>query len=829
MIRLAWRTITKTRSTVVGAFATLALTGALICGIGFLLDSGRHSHLPTERYGGVPIVVHPKDPDMRRGAIPDDLLTDLQRVQGVERLVPERTFPVSLLDDRGNPVAVPGARSLGHAWDSSVLTPFTVRTGAPLSNENEVVLDARLAERSAARPGQWVILSVNGTTGRFRVAGVASAAAGADWIYQSAVFFHPTQAVRLSGTGNHVDAVGVYPAAGSDTLVLARRLDSVIASRSLLKVSRGEDLGAAEGNLRDDASTSESAVITVAVFTVMLSAVVLTGAMGLSVRRRGQQITLLRAIGATPRQIRAMLAGEGLLMAVLAMVVAVPVGALVANGLAMFFVGIGALSPAFRLSYGIAPPLEAAGIILVVAQLVALGATRRALAHRPEDVIGEVQTEGRRVGRWRTGIGLVALAGAGAMFVLLAGTEAGAGAASLLLGLLLLTLVAFGLLGPWLIMGVAAAGRRRVRRSALGFLAVANMSFSHRRYASVAIPLMVGSILGGVLLGIQPVTDQRIAEEGRSHMHGSYVMTSDGGLAEAVRSAIEKIPGVAAAVGREGLLLPTSLVTAEARGLDRIEVVSGSVSDIADLRLTKGSLAEMGAETVAVSTAYAVERKVTVGDRIAIVAPGQPQPVTLRVTAIYERYAWIGDVLVDVRALTGKFPVATYSSIHVRLTPGGDPARIAADLGRAGGTPSSIKVSDQDEWRRWLRDENSRSNQPSQLLILVFVAFLVLASANNLLGSFGGRGAELDSLRHLGGTRAQIRTMLAWESVLVTGTALAVGAAVTVALLTPFSLNAGVGFPPIPASLLVTIVSGPVAVMLAALVFGVWITREVTR
>ncbi len=52
MIRLAWRTITRTRSTVVGTFATLVLTGALICGIGFLLDSGR---TPAFLQSGTPV------------------------------------------------------------------------------------------------------------------------------------------------------------------------------------------------------------------------------------------------------------------------------------------------------------------------------------------------------------------------------------------------------------------------------------------------------------------------------------------------------------------------------------------------------------------------------------------------------------------------------------------------------------------------------------------------------------------------------------------------------------------------------------------------------
>ncbi len=825
MIRLAWRTITQTKSSVAGAFATLVLTGALVCGVGFLLDAGQRSHLPAERYGGVPIVVHPLDPAAHRGAVSDETLATLRRVQGVGRVVPERSFPVSLRDERGNTMAVPGARPFGHAWDSSMLTPFTVR-GAPPSREDEVVLDAGLAGQGAVQVGQPVTVVVNGVTTRFRVSGIATAAHGAEWTYQSALFFHSAQAVRLSGTENRVDAAGIYPAAGVDPLALARQLDRVVASWPLMKVSRGEDLGAAEGNLQDDASTSQSAVITVGAFTVMLSAVVLTGAMGLSVRRRGQQITLLRAIGATPRQIRMMLSGESFLMAVLAMVVAVPAGALVANGLAAFFVGVGALSPAFRLSYGMAPPLAAAGITLAVAQLVAFGATRRALAHRPEDVLGEVKAEGRRVGVWRTATGLIALIGAGVMFVLVARAESGA--FDLLLGLLLLTLLSVGLLGPWLMMGIATMGRTRSRHTAPGFLAAANVSFSHRRYASVAIPLMIGSVLGGVMMGIQPVADRRIAEDGRSLMHSSYVMRSDDGLAEVIRSAALKVPDVAAAVGLKDLWLPAAPVGVEAQGTEEIQVVAGSISEIADLRLTQGTLAGMGAEAVAVSSTYAAERKVAAGDRIAITLPGEPEPLVRRVAAIYEKYAWLGDVLVDVRAFGGGLPVPSYSYIHVRLTPDADPARVATGLRRVGGALSSITVSTQEEWRRHLSEENGRANQPSQLLILVFVAFLILASANNLLGSFGVRCGDLESLRQLVGTRTQVRSMLTWEAVLTAGTAMAVGGVLTVAILTPFSVNAGAGFPPLPISLLLTVAGGPVAVMLAVVVFGSRISGERT-
>jgi putative ABC transport system permease protein len=78
-------------------------------------------------------------------------------VPGVADAVGDLSFYAQAVDAQGRAISgQEGGPALGHAWSSAVLTPFTLRTGAPPAAPDEVVIDAGIAGRGNVAVGDRI-------------------------------------------------------------------------------------------------------------------------------------------------------------------------------------------------------------------------------------------------------------------------------------------------------------------------------------------------------------------------------------------------------------------------------------------------------------------------------------------------------------------------------------------------------------------------------------------------------------------------------------------------------------------------------------------------
>src|SRR5690606_20040684 len=142
----------------------------------------------------------------------------------------------------------------------------------------------------------------------------------------------------------------------------------------------------------------------VAVFTA-------AGTVALSVSPRSREVALLRAIGATPRQIRRAVASEALLVAPFAGLL----GSLPGIRLAHWWFGRlqarGAIPQAVLGHVSALPPLVAAGLGLLTAPGAGWAAGRRPARIKPGQARTEASVERSRPGPVRTAVGIAALVG----------------------------------------------------------------------------------------------------------------------------------------------------------------------------------------------------------------------------------------------------------------------------------------------------------------------------------------------------------------------------------------------------------------------------------
>ena len=280
--------------------------------------------------------------------------------------------------------------------------------------------------------------------------------------------------------------------------------------------------------------------------------------MGLSIQQREREIALLRAVAATPGQIRRMIAWEAAIVGLVGSAAGIWPGAILGRELADGLVRHGIAPPNLSVSAGWLPIAAAVGGGVMAALLAVLAAGRRAARVPPTLALADAAVEPRLLGPGRVIGGLLALAGAAPLFAVSATTGAPDTAAATSEMTALFLVVAVGFLGP-IVARVAAGvlGPPLARLSPVGgFLASANLRTATRRFSSASTPLMLTVAMSCTLLFSATTIDHAVTQQRHAGLSGELAITSTGpGLPAAALADARATPGVRSAVA----LTPTTL------------------------------------------------------------------------------------------------------------------------------------------------------------------------------------------------------------------------------------------------------------------------------
>lgn len=794
MFGLAWREFRRRPGSLIGAAVMAAIGAALITAFLVMHTSIGSSRAPADRYAGTDVVAVGN-----AGLFTGEMVSDIAALPGVEQVVPELTFPVTLRDSSGSPVvAQQDVAQFGHAWDSASLTPMLLVEGTAPAGADQVVLDRELADRAGVRTGSAARIDVGGTVGDFTVSGVAESGHGP--MRQHGVYFATERAAELAGRGNgRVDAVGVTASPGAEPAAVASAVQGYVGAAlagnvetpsgvPVFQVAAGADRGELEGVTGDHRATASAMNMLVWIVAAM-AVVVIAGALVSSVRRRAAQVALLRGIGATPKQVLLLCQSEALLVSCVAILVGLPAGVLLAWGLLTLMRTLGAMSSVLTLHVDAVSLVTAAVVTLVVSQFAAWRSSRTALAMRPGDVTGtqsagDPRTHRRRA--WaRVALGVGALLAAGAVQGLgMVGALPTAVMGSYGLMASLLIIVGVALLGSSLVHVVAVWLRRPVAASSRvsGYLGAANVGHHHRRYAGTTVPMTVGIALAGWALVGMPLFALANANQFADRVEADTTVVSTPlvreehtGLAEPAREAIARTNGVDAAAGTwEGWVaaLPDG-VNPTARDLTWGVVAAGPISQELALGQVEGDLAAVEAgEGIALGRTYAQEYGAGLGDEVQVRLPGASEVTTLPVRAVFEQDRG-GDngVVVAQQALSGAVGSRWYD--YVFASGSATPQSVAAVV-----APDTVTVDRHDGVVEAYMEGREAAVDPSGTVGVVLVGvFLVVASINALVVAHTDRFTEFSALRRLSLTPREIRSMTAWEMLLTVVPACALGLA----------------------------------------------------
>ncbi|MCX3286216.1 FtsX-like permease family protein [Streptomyces sp. NEAU-H22] len=770
----------------------LALVMTSACAV--LLESSTRAGSPAERYAGADVVVGGQ-PFVPRA---EELRATLDRLPSVERAVPELSFPTTAVDASGRTVEAPwDGPSLGHAWDSAVLGPFTLRSGRAPSGDQEVVLDSALAERLDAGVGGTVRLTGPDGLRSYRVSGIADPPRKP--VRQYAVFHTPRQARLLADSAQPVRALGVRAEDSAEPAALRRQVEKAVDDlygddAGTVVVASGDGRADAEfWDVPSPASVLSSLVGTFGALSLFVAGFVVSGTLTLAVAGRLTEIGLLRAVAATKGQIRRMIAVEVLLVTVAAALLGVPGGIGVATLLHRILVRGEVLPPSLPLAVGPVAPWATVGLAAAVAQLAAFAAARRASRVRPVEVLRESAAPTPRLGWRRVLLGVCVLAGAGACLGAVAAgrLDGGGGTAE---SMVLVLMVGVALLAP-LICRVAGAVLLVPVRPLLprdGALAVRNLLRQNVRLAATVTPLVLSVSLTGTLLCVPLVTSQGGERAQRQRLVADHVVSAAGpGIGTGYAERAARLPGVAAASGQ--LSVGGELSRADSGDGGAAPFVGGSlvamraeaVPRLLDLGVRRGSLDRLGRTSVALGDSAATDLGVTVGDRVRVDWDDGGRD-TYRVAAVYARDSGFADALLP-RASAARHAAAPLDdTVLVRTAPGADRGAVERELRSLASDFPGARVGDGDGGGA------SESGAAAGLFVLLLLTMINLFTAvsvvNTLSMATAGRRREFALLRLAGAQSAQVLRMLAWEAVLTCAVALLLAVVVCGSVLVPLSI-----------------------------------------
>ncbi|MFD7784372.1 FtsX-like permease family protein [Streptomyces nojiriensis] len=800
MLRYALQTVRDRKAGFLGAFVALLCAAALVTACGTLLETGLRGKIGTERYAATPVLVsadqnvhettvkekkggrtktkHKAKPVAERAWLPAATVDAVRAVPGVERAVPELTFQaVPLVKAPGTPVP-----SYGHAWTSAALTPFTLTEGRAPQNGGEIVVDRALAARAGLKAGSELAVQSTGEPRTYRVSGVAKTDRG-DLARQSALFFSDDEAQRLAARDGQVSAIGVLPALGVGTTELAARVERALQGATA-QVATGDDRGPVE--FLDAAGARVKLVSMGGAMggtSLLVAILVVVGTFALSVQQRYRELALLRAIAATPGQLRRMIGREALLVGLAAGVAGALAGLPLAAWLHGRFVDSGVVPVTLERTAGIFPMCAAVAASLLGAWAAARITGRRISRIRPAEALAEAAVERGRPGWIRSGLGVLLLAGGAVLVVVLASLRTEPASTPVTFLAVVVLAGAVSLLGPLLVRGATAllAGPLRLAGPG-GHLATANLRGNATRMASAVTPLALLTGMTCTVLFITPTLGDAARAQARDGIRAQWVLAAQGpGVTREAAERVRRTPGVAAATEIVHTSVRVGLTKYAAQG-----VTPAGLTRTWDPAVTGGSLDGFGEGSAAVSELAADQLGLRPGSPLKLTL-GDGTPVTLTVSAVYARGLGFGDLTLPHGLVAAHADNPLAGGVLVAAEPGSGTGReqLAAAV-RAFPGVQVLSAADADAARAERQDAGAEINLLAMGLVLAFTAIAVV---NTLAMSTAERFREFAMLRLAGAKRRQVLRMLRTEALAVVLIGTALGSGIALAVLTAFSVG----------------------------------------
>ena len=776
MIRLGFRNM-KSNSLRFALTTFAVLLGVSFVVASFVLTDGLRATFNTmvdEGYSGVDAEVRAKaefdEVVFTFRPIDEELVGVVAAVDGVAEAAPysdsSKIVPVKA---NGEPIGSTMAPVFAMSWEGEPTSPMSLVEGEIPDAPGEFVLDADTAERENMVVGEtYDLIGIDGPE-PFELVGLNKFGEEATLGGFVLVSLPLDELQRLDGTEGLLRYIDLVAEPGVEPDELVQRLEAVIPD-DIEAVSQATVIEEGKDDIGGFIDIFGNVLLAFALVAVFVSVFIIGNTFNILLGQRVRQLSLLRALGASSGQVRFGAMFEALVIGILASILGLGGGALLAFGLRALMSALGFSLPSIDLIISARTIILALVVGIGVTLAASLTPARRAARVSPMAGLRAGFRFGSGEGTRRTIIAIVlAVFGVAGMAYGLFGGADNTGLTLVALGLgAVLVFVSVAMFSPLFSSPSASFIGVPVEhlpgRKITGHMARENAASNNKRTAATAAGLMIGLALIAMASVVATSLKDSIRAELGSTVTADFLVTgpNNSTFSNRLVDDVDALPefeevtavryGNVRIDGSEKQMTATDLTL---------------LTDVMNVDVTSGDPeASADPEQVLIHTDIAVDRGLAVGDVLTVefAATGMQDLV---VGAIYDNSFLVNNYIMDLSGWDANFREDNDAVIAAKLAPG-----VELESGDAALAPLEAAFPQLEfETRAEFRDRIE--GQLDSLLVVINV-FLGLAIVIALLGitntmalSVLERTREIGLMRAIGMTRRQTRSMIRLEAGIV--------------------------------------------------------------
>ncbi len=715
----------------------------------------------------------------QRAATPIEVLDTVRGVEGVTSATGDIQAFARVIGKDGEPLGSEGngPPTFGGIASSDSAGLWSITEGRLPIGPNEVVLDSATAENGDFVVGDNVrVVAVRGTR-EFTLVGIASygdisSPGGATF----ALFDQPTASEFLLQPG-FVDAILIE---GDDSVsdeVLARRIDAALPADLKLETLTGAEITAeVQGQIKDVLNIFSTFLIVFSYIALGIGSFVIYNVFSITAAQRQRENALLRAIGASRRQVSRALLIESTAMGVVGSIIGFGIGILLSQLLNALLKATGFEVPTQGLAIAPGSFINTliAGVLVTI--FAAWFPARRAGRVPPLAALRDTALDTAGSISRRVIIGLILVVAGGAAMVAAMNDAPiqvlGLGVLGVFSGILVLGPAIARPVALFIGLPVAAL------RGASGVMARQNAARNPKRTSRTAAPVLLGVALVTAFTALAASIRAEVRDTFGDAFSGDIALTVDsqgfGGIPLSLTDRIAQLDGVAQATGvgftSVRLVDPSETSSATPTGADQrgvfVQTINpATITGLFDLGVTEGDLTTLGSDGLFVNAGRAESKGWEVGTRLKVIRiDGVEVDAVVRglmsgdtsfanYVASREMFADAPSPIFDAFVYIKVADDAVFDTVRDRI------ATISSDAGIG-----TLQTKDE-----FIDDQAAQINQILALIYGLLGLSIIIAIVGiviTLLLSVFERRREIGLLRAVGMTKSQVRTTVRWESVI---------------------------------------------------------------
>ncbi len=700
-----------------------------------------------------------------RERIPVSLVDTVKKVPGVDDAEGNIQAFARIIGKDGKPL---GSEGFGPPTFGASISTFSgetwrIKDGRLPANGEEVALDEASFKDGKFSVGDTVKVVAAAGSREFTLVGVAGYGDVRSPGGSTFALFDIATASEFLAKPGYVDAILVTGDGSVGEAELAARIAAALPATAKTETLTGAEITKETQDQIGQALSFFSILLSVFSYIALgVGAFVIYNVFSISAAQRQRENALLRALGASKRQVTTTMLIEAVFVGIFGSAIGLFAGLGLSRGLTSVLNAAGIDVPSTALVFA----TRTIAVVLLVGSLVTLVSAilpaRRAGRVPPLAAMRDTMLDTAGSLKKRVSIGAAFAIAGGAVLV---GVIAGADNA--LLGVaILLVFVGVLVLGPAVARPVSLfIGRPAARFTGItGSMARQNAARNPKRTSRTAAPVLIGVALVTAVTALAASIRTEISDVFGKQFTGDFAITSDspgfGGFAPTLADDVNTLPEVQQATG-----IGIAVAKAQNKGQYLTVINPDTITGIFDLETVEGSVTDLDRNSILISEKYATNKGLSLGSVIDIeLTDGTSHP--LSVVGIYRRDELAGRFTVS-RDLFENSTVSRFDfAVYVLKKGDVSSEKLRTSLESVAKNYGTGKVQSKQEF---IDERAGRVNQLLGLIYGLLALSIIIATVGiiiTLLLSIYERRRELGLLRAVGMTRGQVRVTVLWESII---------------------------------------------------------------